>query len=167
MSTPDPFWLAIQTGDSHTVQRLIQTDHTLLGKRAESGHTPLRMACDCGQHALAKTLVEMGAEMDAFDACAFGDTSQVLSMLDSAPELILEHSHDGWTLLHLACFVGNQDLVQALLKRDASVAAISRNPTGNTPLHAALAGGAGEEIVGCLLDHGADVNSVAGMASLG
>jgi len=162
MSNPGPFWPAIQAGDSATVRRLIQGDRTLLGRRAESGHTPLRMACDCGQHELAELLLELGAELDAFDACAFGDTKTVLSMLEGEPGLLMEHSHDGWTLLHLACFCGNQELVSKLLERDASVTAISRNPTRNTPLHAALAGGATAETVVSLVDNGADVNALAG-----
>ena len=134
MSDPGTFWLAIQAGDLAAVKRLIHEDASLLDDRADSGHTPLRMACDYGQRQLATALLELGAKMDLFDACALGDSVKALSILDGEPELLCAHSHDGWTPLHLACFCGSQELVTGLLERGAPVTAISRNTTRNTPL---------------------------------
>ena len=162
MSEPDAFWLAIQSGDLAAVKRLIHEDRSLLDNRADSGHTPLRMACDYGQRQLAVALLELGAKTDVFDACALGDSARALPLLDAEPELLCAHSHDGWTPLHLACFCGSHELVTALLERGAAVTAISRNPTRNTPLHAALAGVAPVETVLCLIDKGADVSAVGG-----
>ena len=162
MSDRGRFWLAIQSGDLAAVKRLIHEDGSLLDERADSGHTPLRMACDCGQQQLAAALLELGAKTDVFDACALGDSARALSILDGEPELLCAHSHDGWTPLHLACFFGSRELVAGLLERGAPVTAISRNPTRNTPLHAALAGVAPVETVLRLIDKGADVNAVGG-----
>ena len=166
MSDPGPFWLAIQAGDTAAVSRMIKKDRSLLDGRADSGHTPIRMACDCGQMKLAEALLELGAEMDAFDACAFGDTAGVLSQLDNKAELLTQMSHDGWTLLHLAGFFGRQELLSKLLERGADLSSISQNPSANTPLHAALAGAAGAETVGFLIDQGADVNALAGAGAM-
>ena len=47
-----------------------------------------------------------------------------------------------------------------LLDRGADMAALSRNEIGNTPLHAALAGGRGS-VAELLVERGADVNAVA------
>ena len=161
MSGASPFWLAIQAGDIAAVKGLIGEDRSLLHKRADSGHTPLRMACDCGHRPLAEALLEHGVEMDAFDACAFGDAARVAALLDNEPGLVSEHSHDGWTLLHLACFFGSQELLDLLLERDASVTSVSLNPTRNTPLHAALVGTASTPMIVSLLAKGADVNALA------
>lgn len=162
MSDSNPFWLAVQTGDTSTVSRMIDDSGSLLDQRAESGHTPVRMACDCGQRELAEMLVDLGAELDAFDACAYGDASILWSKLDDEPGLLTASSHDGWTLLHLACFTSNLELVSGLLARNASVVAVSNNPTCNTPLHAALAGGATPELLVLLFEKGADSNAIAG-----
>jgi ankyrin repeat protein len=138
MSDPGAFWLAIQAGDLAAVKRLIYEDGSLLDDRADSGHTPLRMACDYGQRQLATALLELGAIMDVFDACALGDSVKALSILDGEPELLCAYSHDGWTPLHLACFCGSQELVAGLLERGAPMTAISRNPTRRQRLSPAI-----------------------------
>jgi ankyrin repeat protein len=165
VSDSEDFWFAIQAGELDEVKRLLVDDPALLHAQAPSGHSAVRMACDCGQRELAEALVALGAGLDAFDACAFGDGDKVLALLSDAPELLAAQSRDGWTLLHLACFYANHDLVAALLERGANLNAVSANPTRNTPLHAALAGGAGENTVRLLLERGSDVNAVAGASA--
>src|SRR5207247_11263248 len=74
------------------------------------------------------------------------------------------YSHDGWTPLHLASFVGHMESARLLLARGADVNARSKSTRfakENTPLHAAAANrqvGVAE----ILIAHGADVNAKDG-----
>jgi ankyrin repeat protein len=71
----------------------------------------------------------------------------------------LSFSHDGWTPLHLAAHFGQLAVVDLLLARRAEVDARSKNALGNTPLHAALAGGH-RTATRRLVEQQADVNAV-------
>jgi ankyrin repeat protein len=83
-----------------------------------------------------------------------GDVARLLAV-GAEPGLV---DADGWTALHLACFFGQFDCVEALLELGASVKLRSANTMGNAPLHAAAAG-RHREICALLLSHNAEVNA--------
>ena len=96
-----------------------------------AGGTPLINAAYHDDMALAKALLERGAEVSA-----------------AKP--------DGWTALHFAVWKKNRDLVKLLLDRGADANAARGD--GGTPLHEAAA--AGElAVVELLIAAGADVNA--------
>lgn len=97
--------------------------------------------------------------IDACEAAALGDSDALAEALERDPESIAMYSGDGWTPLHLAGFFGATECATLLLQHDASLSTLSRNSTGNTPLHAALAGHVAHPLVAALLDAGADVNA--------
>ena len=74
------------------------------------------------------------------------------------PERWPAYSYDGWTALHLAAFFGQLEAAARLLEAGGRLAAVSRNPLANTPLHAAVAGGQPDVSV-FLIARGADVNA--------
>lgn len=104
--------------------------------------------------ALAKTRT-----LDACEATALGDTDALQAALARDPDAPAMYSGDGWTPLHLAGFFGSDACAAQLLAAGASLTAISRNSTANTPLHAALAGATNDALVARLLDAGADANA--------
>jgi ankyrin repeat protein len=147
---------AVKRRDVEHVSRLLEQDGRLINQQVEYGDTPLLMAVYYGAEEVKDLLLAKGVRLNVFEAAAVGDTGALSRMLESAPELVNEYSHDGWTPLHLAGFFGRVDAVRLLLGKGAQVRVLSRNQMGNTPLHAALAG-RHEEIGSLLIEHGADV----------
>lgn len=98
--------------------------------------------------------------IDACEAAALGDADALAEALQRDPGSIAMFSGDGWTPLHLAGFFGATECASLLLAQGASTRAYSLNSTGNTPLHAALAGHVAHPLVVALLDAGADVNAL-------
>ncbi|XP_050951052.1 oxysterol-binding protein-related protein 1 isoform X1 [Labeo rohita] len=72
-------------------------------------------------------------------------------------------SNHGWTPLHLACYFGHKDVVDALLKAGAD--ANLPNNVGDTPLHKAAFTGR-KEVVMLLLQHDACASVINGMAQI-
>ena len=97
--------------------------------------------------------------LDACEATALGDTDSLDAALVRDSDAHAMYSGDGWTPLHLAGFFGSDACAARLLASGASLTAISRNSTANTPLHAALAGATNDALVARLLDAGADANA--------
>ncbi|XP_016317673.1 oxysterol-binding protein-related protein 1 [Sinocyclocheilus anshuiensis] len=72
-------------------------------------------------------------------------------------------SNHGWTPLHLACYFGHKDVVEALLKAGAD--ANLPNNVGDTPLHKAAFTGR-KEVVMLLLQYDACASVINGMAQI-
>uniref|UniRef100_A0A8C2JDT7 Oxysterol-binding protein n=1 Tax=Cyprinus carpio TaxID=7962 RepID=A0A8C2JDT7_CYPCA len=72
-------------------------------------------------------------------------------------------SNHGWTPLHLACYFGHKDVVEALLKAGAD--ANLPNNVGDTPLHKAAFTGR-KEVVMLLLQYDACPSVINGMAQI-
>jgi ankyrin repeat protein len=158
----DSFWQAIQAGDEPAVRDLVASDTSLLRLKAANGHSAVRMACDCGHIELARWLIAHGAPVSAFDGCALGDGDTVRRSVGSDPGLLEAFSHDGASLLHLACFFGHEELARWLVGQGASVTLVSKNPLANTPLHAVLAGNGSHDLARLLVAEGADVAASGG-----
>ena len=66
----------------------------------------------------------------------------------------------GNTLLHIACLCdGPPDLIAQLVTGTPSFSVTSRNAYGRTPLHLAAEGNSHPEVIGILLDAGADIEA--------
>src|SRR6185295_14836021 len=74
------------------------------------------------------------------EAAAVGDLARVDACLDGAPWTVQTLSADGWTALHLAAFLGRDDVVVRLLERGADALQWGRAFDTNLPIHAACAG---------------------------
>ena len=153
----------IQRGATVEVADAIAADPTLIQWRDAQGVSALMWSIYSGQTLVRDfLLVELertGASLDVFEAAATGNLAALESALSVQPDLIGEWSTDGWTPLHLAAAFGTPEAVQLLLERGASVAAVSKNPQTNQPLHAALALGRNPETIRLLLAAGADPNA--------
>ncbi len=152
------FFEAIRAGDRGKVDALLSADATLLAAKDEKGLSAYTAAKYSGRNDIATLLLEKGVELDIFAACMAGAKDRVLELIGQDPDLISAYSQDGWTPLHLAGFFGQPGVVEILLAQGADVAARSRNPMQNAPLHAATAG-RNKDAVRALLEHGAVVNA--------
>lgn len=152
-----PFIDAIKAGDDDLVRALLAGDETLAN--AHDGELPVVMlAAYHGQRAVAQTLIDHGADVDVFAAAALNKADRLAILLKGDGGLVNSHSHDGWTPLALAAHFGSRESAKLLLAAGADHGIRSQNPTGNTPLHAAVAGKR-HEIVELLVEAGADVNA--------
>ncbi len=112
-------------------------------------------------------LLAAGHEPNAHEAAAIGDVERLRALLDSAPSLVGAWSPDGAQPLHFAAFFGRVDACRLLVERGADVRAHARGFNGVAPINAAAANDPKPndvctEIVGLLLDAGADVHAAQG-----
>lgn len=149
---------AIKNGGLEAVQSVVAGDAAALSSREDPASAVLT-ALYYGKSDVADFLAAR-AEMDIFEAAATGSTSRLDQILSADPSTTRESS-DGWTPLHLAAFFGRTDAARRLMDGGADLKALSSNSTGNTPLHAALAGRGDEELVLRMLMAGADASAKA------
>jgi ankyrin repeat protein len=129
--------LAVREDSAKVIDLLLQNKEVKLDARSRNGDTALMLAAYKNKPALVRALLDKGAEPN----------------------------QTGWTALHYAATVGNNDIVQLLLDRSAYIDAESPNQT--TPIMMAARGGH-ILTVKLLLDEGADVTlkNGAGMTAL-
>ncbi len=118
--------IAMHEGAMDVFNLLVNTPGIDLDKRADNGNTALMLAAWKSNVPAVKTLLEKGAKVN----------------------------QSGWTALHYAAAVGNEEIVLMLLAKKAIVDAPAPNKT--TPLMMAARSGHIRTIK-LLLDHGADV----------
>jgi ankyrin repeat protein len=96
-----------------------------------------------------------------FQAAMNGNTQRLQEILTETPDAINRYSPEGWTALALASHFGHKAAVELLLANGADLTLRSQNSQDNTALHAAIAGGR-TEVAHLLIEHGADIDNVAG-----
>ena len=152
---------AAREGNTARVREILRASPSSAAGRTAGGESPLMTALYNGHHGLANeiadTQIAAGAPLDVFAAAALGRRDQ-LDPAIAQPGNVTAYSYDGWTALHLAAFFGQLEAAARLLEAGARIAAVSRNPLANTPLHAAVAGGHPDVSV-FLIARGADVNA--------
>lgn len=158
MTTTQDFLAAIKTGNRADVSLLLDIDPTLANVRDENGLSAVLTAAYYHEPDIATLLVQRGAELSVFEACAVGELSRVQEWMAWQPNLINAYAPDGFQPLGLAAYFGHTALVAWLLEVGALVNSPSRNPMRVMPLHSAIANKR-IEIVKLLLDHEADINA--------
>jgi 8-oxo-dGTP pyrophosphatase MutT (NUDIX family) len=153
---------AIRSGDLARATALLDADPALVRARGAGGETAVLFACYQRRPGLVGLLRARGAALDVFEAAAVGDAARLAALVTEGPDRLSAHARDGWTPLHLAAHFGETPAVAVLLGLGADPRTRSTNALDNTPLHAALAGTAGLELVDRLLAAGAEVNAVDG-----
>lgn len=152
---------AISDRDLTAASELSAKHPETVADRATPGPSPLLMAAYMRDPSITAEL-RRWAEPDIHEAAALGDADAVRARLTESPGCVETLSGDGWYPLHLAAFFGHLSIAKMLLGANATPTVISTNGEANSPLHAALAGAAANEVVYTLLEAGAEVNCVAG-----
>lgn len=161
MTAVRPLMLAIQQRDLEAAKAALERDATQATDAIPGGLSPLMFALYNGALEIAQ-LLKGFRPLDVFEAAAMNDARRVAELVAAQPQLTQEYSPDGWTPLHLAAFLGSREAVFVLLGLNAPMEAVSQNPMSNTPMHAAIAGPAGEALAPLLIGFGADVKYVGG-----
>lgn len=160
MDETERFLDAVQRGKADEVAKLLDEDPRLLDA-AHGGVSAVRLAVYHGHPEVARILVERGAHLDVFDACAIGETARLSELLAEDRSRTNAFAADGFTPLGLAAFFRHPAAVRMLLANGAEVSVPSRNAQRVAPIHSAVAGGEAA-IVRDLLVSGADVHAREG-----
>ena len=158
MTSNEEFFIAIKAGNQVEVKRLLDSEPSLMNAKDEHGLSAVLIAAYYQKPDLAQLLVQRGAELNVFEACAVGDLARVKMLIEQQPDLINAYAPDGFQPLGLAAFFGHTDIVEFLLQRGAKVNSASRNAMRVMPLHSAIANRR-VEIVKLLLEYNAAVNA--------
>jgi uncharacterized protein len=161
MSAVRPLMLAIQNRDLAAARAALERDAAQATEPLPGGLSPLMFALYNGAPEIVELLKPLRA-LDIFEAAAANESQQVAALAGEDPSRLRSHSVDGWTPLHLAAFMGARDAALVLIGLGAPLDATSQNPMANTPLHAGIAGAAGESLAPLLIALGADVHHVGG-----
>jgi ankyrin repeat protein len=161
MSAVRPLMLAIQNRDLAAAQAALERDAGQATEALPGGISPFLFALYNGAPDIAAVLKDF-RPLDVFEAAASNDGPRVAELVVADRSLLTAHSVDGWTPLHLAAFFGAREAAFVLLGVGAPLDARSGNPMNNTPMHAAIAGAAGESLAPLLIAVGADVHAVGG-----
>jgi len=154
----EKFFDAICAGQSQAVKRRLHTTPELVHARDANGLSPVMVAMYYSQPEIAGFLVDKTVTLDVFEAAATGRTVHLIRLLAKQPDLVNAYAPDGFQPLGLACFFGQIEAAEYLIKAGASLNSPSRNEMKVMPLHSAAAGGH-TKIVRLLLASGADPNA--------
>ncbi|WP_370308200.1 ankyrin repeat domain-containing protein [Sinimarinibacterium flocculans] len=160
MSAVSPLMHAIQNRDLAAARSALERDVGQATAPLPGGLSPLMFALYNGAPDIADLLKPFRA-LDLFESAAANDARRVAELASAGAELDA-YSVDGWTPLHLATFMGARDAALVLIGVGAPLDAVSQNPMANTPLHAGIAGAAGESLAPLLIALGANVLHVGG-----
>ena len=151
----DELFAAIRLGSESIVRQLVLRDARVAGSRDETGVSAILRCLYDWDLGMLEILLATSPRLDIFEAAALGKLGRLEELLLCMPELAHAWSPDGVTALHLACFYGQKEAVECLLRAGADPLARTRNERGSTPMEEAASTGQ-SEIVCLLLAHGAE-----------
>ncbi len=149
---------AIKSGDLESLRSTLAADAAAANERDPNGVPAVLFALYYRRPEHARLLLDYGAEVDFFVACAMGMTDRVAKFIADDPEWIVRRTPDGWTALHFAAFFGQPEVARLLLDKGADPLARSENSNRNLPIHAAAAARQAE-VVRMLLAAGTPANA--------
>ncbi|HDR3887094.1 TPA: ankyrin repeat domain-containing protein [Bacillus cereus] len=140
---------AVISGEKEKVVEIINTDPSVVNSFSEDGWTPLHLAAYFGQKKIASFLLEQGAEIHIRAKNENENTPLQAAIANKQSELVaflIEKGSDvnavqsgGWTGLHEAALLGNEEIIILLLENGANKM-IKKND-GKTAYDIALAKG--------------------------
>ncbi len=151
----DELFAAMRLGSESIVRQLVQRDSAVAHTRDEKGVSAILRCLYEWNLGMLEILLAPGPALDVFEAAALGRLGRLEELLLCTPELAPAWSPDGVTALHLACFYGQEEAVERLLRAGADPSARAHDEGGRTPLEEAASTGQ-ENIVRLLLTHRAE-----------
>ncbi len=153
--TADELFAAMRLGSESIVRQLVLRDARVAHSRDEAGVSAILHCLYEWNLGMLEILLAGCPRLDVFEAAALGKLGRLEELLLCTPELSRAWSPDGVTALHLACFYGQEEAVECLLRAGADPSARAHNDWGRTPLEEAASTGQ-SEIVRLLLARGAE-----------
>ena len=104
-------------------------------------------------------MINSSEQNSLHDACLKGDIEAVRSLIATGADVNLK-DHNKLTPLHIACFIGSENIADLLIKNQANINIdITEKPIVESPLHLASLKNH-HEIVRLLLENGADIDAI-------
>ena len=153
------FISSIQKGELEIVAKFLAEDSSLSEMMTDQGISVLLFAAYLRNQEMVNLLLKYRTDLTIYEAAATGQRDVFQYQINTQPQMLNEWSSDGFTLVGLASFFGEKEIVEILLDRNADVNIPSNNDFRVTPLHSAAAVSQ-YEIAELLLKNGAKVNAV-------
>ncbi len=118
---------AISAGDTDKVTKLVAADPQVGHARNQAGVSALMQARYENKLEMVALLRKPVGDLDVFEAAALGDVPRIHALLEADHEMVKARSGDGFTPLHLACFFGQMEAAETLLRHGADANADSPN----------------------------------------
>src|SRR5215831_5974489 len=115
MTAVRDFFAAVKAGDNAEVNRLLDADPALITAKDENGLSAVLTAAYYQVPGIAQLLVQCGADLSIYEACAVGELARVKDWVEQQPEWVNAYAADGFQPLGLAAFFGHADIVAFLL----------------------------------------------------
>ncbi|MBZ8120713.1 hypothetical protein CJ999_03880 [Bacillus thuringiensis] len=121
---------AVISGNREKVVEFIKASPSIVNECSEDGWTPLHLAAYFGQKEIASFLLESGADIHSRAKNENENTPLQAAIANKQSELVtflIEKGSDvnimqsgGWTGLHEAALLGNEEIIMLLLKNGAN-----------------------------------------------
>ena len=85
MITVPDFFAAIKAGNTAEVTQLLEVEPAFVNAKDENGLSAVLTAVYYQESDIARLLVQRGAELSVFEACAVGELSRVQAWLSGSP----------------------------------------------------------------------------------
>ena len=118
---------AISAGDMAKVKELIAQHPDVAHTRNLVGVSALMQARYENKLEVVALLHMATRDLDVFEAATLGDIARLRVLLANDSNLVKAQSSDGFTPLHLACFFGQPDAAEILVRQGADPNAVSPN----------------------------------------
>jgi uncharacterized protein len=128
---------AITANDKDRVAQLIARDPSVADARNSGGISALMQARYENRMEIIDLLRPTAGHLDIFESAALGDVAQLNTLVASNGELVKTRGSDGFTPLHLACFFGQLEAAEILIRHGADTNAVS--PSRIAVIHSAAA----------------------------
>ncbi|MEM6553005.1 MAG: ankyrin repeat domain-containing protein [Planctomycetota bacterium] len=173
------FQTAARAGVLERVEAMLADDPSLLNQRDDKGRTALyRASCVYGDFPMgtrvATLLLDEGAEVDLYSACALGMVDRVEALIRADASVVKRVDPDGCTALHWSVRPRERWMESRGLPRDAylrisrllleagaAVDTPNRQEDGMQALHHVGEWAGDERQARLLIEHGADINAAA------
>lgn len=130
----------ITTADLNNLDTLLKQNPALAKARTSHRASPLMLSCYYKKPDVAGVLMKYLDEINLFEAAAVGKFDVVAELVKTHPEAINFYAEDGFTPLGLACYFGQYEIAEYLIRKGAQVNMPSNNGFKVYPLHSAAAG---------------------------
>lgn len=147
----------IEGGKLKEIELLLEQNPVLASQKTSQNISPIMLSAYYKRHEIAHIISSYAPSITVFEAIALGKLDLLSDAINRNEELIHEFSEDGFSLLYLASFFENEEIIRFLILNGANPNIPSNNSYRIYPLHTAVANSS-TMIAKMLIEGGAECN---------